>query len=412
MPESFDQKITKRFRSVIERYDEPFNESAWDLMKQKLANKKKRRIIWMIDVAKAASVVIFICISVLIPYKTNNRHASYNKIIERNDRSINKAKNLTEESDANVLKDTNNNILYKNSIFYAGNQKINNENLIPQNIAENSEENIIANDSINNNSSNNNFIYADNSFNNSIDTSATINEADSSGIIDKRPILGPDDSNYFLNKKSEKKFKFGIALSSHHSSSDIGAKDNINIGGGFLTEYMISDKISINSGLLLANHHLNTSSSNVLGGIYKADALENTFAGSSEKEILLVGLDIPFNVKLNFDKMYISTGVSSLVYLKESCSENYYVENTQEVFSTETNSYETLYLYDKVNETDERGAFQTFDFAKLFNLSVGYKIPLKTGSLTFEPFAKIPLGKLTGYNISYGYGGLALKYDF
>ena len=409
MPESFDQKITRKFRSVFEGYNEPFNESAWNLMKQKLANKKKRRIIWLINIAKAASVVLFIGISVLLPHKTNNRHAFNNNNIERNEHSINKAKNLTEETEGNVLKDTNT-ILNKNKV-YTENKKINNEKLNHNNIVENTEKINIANDSSDIRNKNNS-IYAENSFYNLTDTSNSINKADSSGITDKRPILGPDDSNYFLKKRSEKKFNFGIAVSSHYSSSDIGAKDNINIGGGFLTEYMISDKISINSGLLLANHNLNTASSSVLGGIYKADAMDNSFAGSSEKEVLLVGLDIPLNVKLNFDKIYISTGVSSLIYLKESYSESFYVENTQEVYDSETSSYETLYIYDKVNETDERGAFQTFDFAKLFNLSVGYKIPLKTGSLTFEPFAKIPIGKLTGYNISYGYGGLALKYDF
>ena len=110
--------------------------------------------------------------------------------------------------------------------------------------------------------------------------------------------------------------------------------------------------------------------------------------------------------------MFISTGISSLVYLKESYSENYYVENIQEVYNNTTQSYETLYLYDNVNETSKSGAFQTFDFAKLINISVGYLIPLKKGNLILEPYAKLPIGKLTTYNISYGYGGLALKYDF
>jgi len=404
MPESFDQILLRKFRSVFESYQEPFNESAWDMMKQKLANKKKRRFFLLIDIAKAASVVLFIGISILIPHKTNDQYASRNKNITGNDNNILTAKRTTDENNAIILSDpkTEFNI---NKVYFV--DKINKNDDV-----ENNNKNKIINDStIIRNDYN---IYAENTFNNIVDTSS-FNNNDTSEIIDKRPILGPDDSDFFIKEKTDKKFNFGIALSTHYTSSEIGANDPINIGGGFLTEYVLS-KTSVSSGVYVSNHNLNTNGTSLFSNFRKLDAAENAnfynTVDNADRNIAIVGLDIPLNVYLNLDKMFVSAGVSSLVYLKESYSENYYVENSQDVYNSTTNSYETLYIYDNVNENYERGAFQTFDFAKLLNFSVGYKIPLKKGKLILEPYAKIPIGSLTAYKISYGYGGLVLKYDF
>jgi hypothetical protein len=139
---------------------------------------------------------------------------------------------------------------------------------------------------------------------------------------------------------------------------------------------------------------------------------DHAITGTSEKEIRLVGLDIPLNLSFRLDRFSITSGVSSLVYLKETYSEDYYVENETNVYNPQTGGYELKDMYEKVNSSDSKGAFQTFDFAKLINLSVGYFIPMKKGKLVLEPFAKIPIGDMTGYDISYGYGGILLRYEF
>lgn len=410
MPESFDKQLSNKIRSTFENYSEVFNNDAWELMKQKLANKKKKRLIWFIDLAKAASIILFTGVGVLWPHKTNHHFSDNNELILMND-TASENEIIVSENNYPLLTDENKDTHTQDQFQH--NKTLQNNLKKDVYIADKENDNLIIKDlidSVQNKEKQEKKIYADLITN--ADNDSTGNETFADTVKDNRPILRPEDKDFFKEKKSNKKINFGIALSSHYSSSDIGAKDNINIGGGFLTEYIITDKISINSGLLLANHHLNTQNNSLFGGFLKVDAAESTFAGSSETEILLVGLDIPLNVKFNFDRIFISTGVSSLVYLKESYSESYYVENTQEVYNPETDSYETLYLYDNVYDTDERGAFQTFDFAKLINFSVGYKIPLKKGKLILEPYAKIPIGKLTAYSISYGYGGFALKYDF
>ncbi len=416
MPESFDKQLSNRIRSTFENYNEPFNNDAWELMKLKLADKKKKRgLIFFIGIAKAASIILFIGIGVMWPYKTNHQFSEkHNSIILKD--SSQKEETIVNENNELIIAVENFNIKTQNqekqNVLIQNNTNNNHyitDNEIDINI------NRVLNDSVKKEDKQEKKIFAD--LVKVVDKDSINNKISLDTVKDNRPILMPDDKDFFHEKRSDKKFNFGIAVSSHYSSSDIGATDNINIGGGVQAEYAISDRVSLSSGVLVANHHMNTGSNSLFGNLKSFDAAENTltnntYAGNSETELMLVGLDIPLNVKLNFEKMFISTGVSSLVYLKESYSENYYVENTQEVYNSRTNSYETLYLYDQVSENQESGAFKTFDFAKLFNFSVGYKIPMKKGRLIFEPYAKIPIGNLTSYNISYGYGGLALKYDF
>lgn len=412
MPESFDKQISNKIRSTFKNYHEPFNNDAWRLMQEKLADKKKKKgFVFYINIAKAASIILFVGIGVLWPFKTNHQFSNTDYSILRIDDTLKNKEIKDRNNTLNIAVNSNETEKYENVKHSLKEiQNFNNKDIYISDNEININVNRVFSDSVKNNEKRKKKIYADIVKTKDKDSLNNIISVDT--VKDNRPILMPDDKDFFHEKKSDKKFNFGIAVSSYYSSSDIGATDNINIGGGFFTEYKISDRISINSGLLLANHHLNTESSSLFSAFNSYDMAESSFVGSSETEVVLVGLDIPLNVKLNFNKMYISTGVSSLVYLKESYSENYYVENTQDVYNSETNSYETLYLYDQVSENQEFGAFKTFDFAKLFNFSVGYIIPLKKGQLIFEPYAKIPIGHLTSYNISYGYGGLALKYDF
>ena len=426
MPESFDKQLSNRIRSTFENYNEPFNNDAWELMKLKLTDKKKKRgLIFFIGIAKAASIILFIGIGVMWPYKINHPFSENNNSILINDSTYKNELKIDDNSTLNITDNVIETEIQEQELFKRNNtssnyslKEIQNNNTKQNYITDNKIEiniNRVLNDSVKNEEEQEKKIYAD--LVKIVDKDSIKNRTFVDTVKDNRPILMPDDKDFFHDKESEKKFNFGIAVSSHYSSSNIGATDNINVGGGVQAEYAISDKISLSSGILLANHHMNTESSSLFGNFKSYDAVENTlanntYAGNSETELMLVGLDISLNVKFNFEKMFISTGVSSLVYLKESYSENYYVENTQDVYNSQTNSYETLYLYDRVSENQESGAFKTFDFAKLFNFSVGYKIPMKKGRLIFEPYAKIPIGNLTSYNISYGYGGLALKYDF
>jgi len=406
MPESFDKQLSNKIRSTFENYNEPFNNDAWKLMQQKLENKNKKYFVLLINIAKAASIILFVGISVLWPYNTNHQLLNSNKstLIKH---SILKNKNTKFKN--NELLITEDHKLVPSTGQIKQKKIITNKPIKYTNLAE-SEQNVITYESVeDSNKIEEKQIFAD--LLKPLDRDTINNELIVDSVTDKYPVLIPDDDNFFKERKSDKKIRFGIAVSSHYSTSEIGATDRINIGGGFYTGYVISEKISINSGILLANHNMNTKKRvQTENNVYNSS--NTTLTETSDTHVLLVGLDIPLNIQLNLNKMYISTGISSLFYLKETYSEDFYVENSTTVYNFDTEDYNDIYYYETKNQTENKGAFQTFDFAKLFNLSVGYKIPLKKGDLILEPYAKIPIGNLTSYHISYGYGGLSLKYDF
>ncbi len=440
MQEQFDKQFANKIRSTFENYDEPFNNDAWELMKQKLADKKKKTLFLFSNFSKVASILLILGLGIFTVYETNKyffekKQIVFNKKEKENiDLAENKTKELlipTENNEKQIIntklkittvKNTGSNKKTNFNKTYKDNSNKRNSNIVLLNKKKsNQNQKNEVNDILNkNNKSNsdtlinkelqkeNKKIYASND---KTLKSDSLNKQIKDKITDKKPILMPDDDDFFITKKSAKKFNYSVAFSSHYSSSDMGTADKINVGGGFQTAYIISDNFSINSGLLIANHNMNSKESIQKDKeVYKSS--NKTLIKTSETNIKFTGVDIPLNIQYNLNNLYVSTGISSIFYLKESYSINYYSENTTEIFNYETKSYNKVYYYDTENETINKKAFNTFDFAKLFNISLGYKIPLKKGSLIVEPYAKLPIGKLTSYNILYGYGGLGLKYGF
>ena len=109
MPVSFDNKLTSKIREAFDRYEEPFNELAWDLMRDKLSGKKKNRSILFINIAKAASVALIIGISVLIPHNLSDQQSDMIFLKESKDTNFenNAAYESEELTDMNSLKEVN-----------------------------------------------------------------------------------------------------------------------------------------------------------------------------------------------------------------------------------------------------------------------------------------------------------------
>ncbi len=392
MSEPFDNLPVDKIRSIFENYREPFNEDAWGLMKQKLVARKKRTYILFISIAKAASVILVAGFLLLYPFRSGNSYIGcMNHKVLKDSGKLSRIHTPQTNTYAPIIQHY---ITYQDNKNYIHSFA---DDTLDTNVQPEDKEFVAntTNDSLIHNPDHG---YADLINTLGIDTSAM--QPDSDSLLDKRPVLLPEE-DFIIHKKSDKKFNVGIALTSYYGSSDIGATDNLSFGGGVQADYAITDFISVTSGILLADHQFNTSGGNALKGVLaESNDYDHAIAGTPDKEIRLVGLDIPINISFRLDRFSITSGVSSMVYLKETYSEDNYVEN------------EYLNMYEKVNTTDSKGAFQTFDFAKLINLSVGYFIPMKKGKLVLEPFAKIPIGDMTGYDISYGYGGVSLRYEF
>jgi len=404
MPKEFDKNITDKFRNTFENYNESFKEEAWEQMKILLRKKKKKTIpLWIINTGKVASVILILSLGFLFSDKLTRKLNSEKKYSQN--QIINSTENLTDKKinqPNNTLKSQKNTTIIQKKIpadISLNKTRINDkkQKSTTNPVVKNRNNRLAENKIVQHDTLISRINEMPGQKNEIPDTSknSTKNPEEN-----KKPILLPETD--FPKNKTKKKLHFGIAVSSFYTGSDIEASDMINFGGGISADYALTEHLAVNSGLLIAGHQLNTENTRLFGEQLKSDAVNETaYLNSPEKEIKLVSLDIPVNLKYNFKKFELSAGISSLLYFKEESTVSYYKPNNNNAF-----------LYDNINKTDITKPFQTFDFAKLINISANYRIKLKKGSLLLGPYAKIPTGTLTAYDIKFGYGGFNLSYEF
>ena len=221
-----------------------------------------------------------------------------------------------------------------------------------------------------------------------------------------------------VNKKTreasrqQKGISIGVFAGSYVNYSK-GSETNVNTGFGLMSEIGLSKKLKLSTGVALAQNTLTydveipqsaalsfaekTTVSEDLGLWMSRPAGQTTYNINTYNASLL-GLDIPINLKYNFSErtttLYMVAGLSSNFFLSESYKYSYSINDNRSNTSNEQ-------LEDEA---------QTFNFARMLNLSVGYERPLgKQNRLSLEPFLKYPLGGLGSQNIRFGSAGLNLK---
>ncbi|UOE48061.1 outer membrane beta-barrel protein [Mucilaginibacter sp. SMC90] len=227
----------------------------------------------------------------------------------------------------------------------------------------------------------------------------------------KKPDMGAD----------ERRVKFSVYAATFFNYAK-GSQNQVNAGAGFTSDIRLSKNFKLSTGLALAQNTLNydksqptdaraavsfspalTAAYNNVDEFSKVSA-SPTFTNYNAK---LVGLDIPVNLKYEFNPQkndtYISAGVSSGTFINEAYTASY--------------SYPSLALAAGVqpqtsDETTHK-SFNSFYFAKTLNVAFGVGYPLgKTNKLIIEPFLKYPLDGLGSQQIKFGAGGLNLKLNF
>jgi hypothetical protein len=221
----------------------------------------------------------------------------------------------------------------------------------------------------------------------------------------------------------DKKVRFGVYAATFFNYAK-GSSNQINAGAGFTSEIKLSKNIKLSTGLALAQNTLSyngstpPSNANELALAKAPQALiydkqNNLFSMNANFPILknynanLVGLDIPLNIKYEFNPQksdaYISAGLSSGTFINEAYTSVYgYSSSSIAAGSTS-------------NTTDDvtRKSFTGFYFAKTLNVSFGVGYPVGKGNrLIIEPFLKYPLDGLGSQQIRFGAGGLNLKLNF
>lgn len=254
-----------------------------------------------------------------------------------------------------------------------------------------------------------------------VDKSGGITDIYPSEVISKEQL-----SNLIrVDKKDKKKDK---PLSGKILSLDIfagsyfnyaeGSRTNINTGFGLTSDLKISKKLKISTGVSLGQNSLKYNQliprKAALSFASSHDAIPLNLSNKqgitslnpisysiNSYDAKLLGLDIPVNLKYTLlekkNTFYLSTGFSSNFFIDESYTYtfNYQTNNSKEP---------TLQSSSK---------FQSFDFAKVLNFSMGldHRINNQT-KLTLEPFVKYPLSGLGANDLRFGAAGMNLKLNF
>lgn len=218
------------------------------------------------------------------------------------------------------------------------------------------------------------------------------------------------------DKKSNqlgKKFKIGIDANTYFNFNENGLHDRLNIGFGLVSEYKLTNKLSINSGVAI------NSQNSVFNGSQKSnqDFQNSRFAASNIAAVpsaqvtnaKLVGLDIPLNIKYQLQfgktKSFLSTGLSSYSVINERYNNEFSVINYS-FTGAKTSSVSSVV-------DNPKGQFSYFKFARTLDVSFGILYPLsKKNTLSIEPFMKYPLSGLGYQDLKIGASGLSFKMNF
>jgi len=215
-----------------------------------------------------------------------------------------------------------------------------------------------------------------------------------------------------------------------------GSQSQLGIGGGFSSDFRISDNFKISTGVSIGQNRLSYSSDNAIPQQIsnQALAMANKSAAVAPYSLVtslrstvpevqsynasLVGLDIPLNIKYQFNPKkndtYISAGLSSGTYINETYRSAY--SNGNNAYNAVASGSLSLNAVNSaVQQTQENTSsqhFSSFDFARTLNLSFGMGYPVGRNRLVIEPFLKYPLSGLGAQDIKFGASGINLKLSF
>ena len=250
-----------------------------------------------------------------------------------------------------------------------------------------------------------------------------------SPVITKQPVKTIDDlfkeskpqiAQQKADKKELKKVNFSVYAATYVNYAE-GSANQVNAGAGFTSDIRLGKKVKLSTGVSLAQNTFSYGGLPPASGNNRAMALaadapasrpDGLFSPAASVAELkgsnasLVGLDIPINIKYEFnpDKSdtYISAGLSSGTFIDERYTYRYAYHNNSLGNSTVTTQDQT-----------STQSFNSFYFGKTLNLSFGTGFPIgKTNRLVIEPFLKYPLGGMGTQSIHFGSGGVNLKFNF
>lgn len=217
------------------------------------------------------------------------------------------------------------------------------------------------------------------------------------------------------------RFSVGFVTTSLMNYADGNTANEVHFGAGITSGWKVNDRLSVHSGVILAENSLSLDRSNssvramASFAPARAETTELSMVGAdnivqnispNSMDVSLLVMDIPLNVTYRVDvgrsNLLLTGGLSSFAYLDQE----YSYHNTMQLYTNASVEAPEPVVRDEK-------AFSHFDFAKQLNIAVGTELPLGKGSvLILEPYVKYPLGELTSEHIRFGSAGMNLRLSF
>jgi len=442
--DQLDNDLRDRIKQVFDDYQDDAAEEGWLLLRKKYPEEKKDRAIFWYRVAGVAAFLLLF-LNIFLWYRDDNGYkkkiAGFHKIeridsdamatagvktIQQRDSSIGDVNGSKPTISKMITVGTKQSPVAGKSVILAHvNQSLVNKYGLPgYPVDSESKQTPTAT------------LTAANKVSAVVDSVKTTVQAPNPSLADKKSIMASQQQPVAVSKamqqlfdkedKSKKntaveqttanRIALGIYAASYVNYAK-GSQRQFNNGAGISSDIRLTDNLSISTGVAIGQNTLaynnTTPSAPIAAAAMVATNSRNFQASTSMLPLIvpasknlnanLVNLDVPVNLKYNFNPQtgntYVAAGLSSGTFINES--------------------YNTTYSYNGPDNgsvlQSQDGSHKSFDnfyFAQMVNLAFGVGYPLGKNHLVIEPFLKYPLNGLGDQHILFGSGGINLKFNF
>lgn len=244
-----------------------------------------------------------------------------------------------------------------------------------------------------------------------------------------QPVYTPDNiyvrNNPVLEHDAGYAKKWNLAA---EVASSMSNNKKMNLSYGINIGYALNNKLSIHSGASFSqlNSAIDDPASAAFMNRYDGYADINmdlkVFARSAStaettvksSELRLAGIEIPLEMRYNFNKkLYTNIGISAMALVENKQLNTYVTESSKQVGFAAGNKKSTStkeIVETKVESVPGTGVVND-KFLEFFNMSIGYKQPITPKrNIRIEPFVKIPINN-TGVKVPLSNAGIRLGID-
>ncbi|MGI4749601.1 MAG: hypothetical protein ACRYFB_03110 [Janthinobacterium lividum] len=414
--EDFDENLKNRIKQIFEDYDDGAADKGWNLLREKYPEKKRRNyIFWW----TCAAVTLLLMALIIWFFQAETCKAKFAKTIKLKPDTAKIQAKVYSSSEKSIIKtdsrDTNHvekTVLKTVSDFAFIPRSTQQKTLIirPKDTVINqvNEHNntaftdikLVSTDSANQSIQAFDFAKIDSLHHEKLQSIGQTQSPGVKPVSKKEPIKTAS-----IKKPTQKTSKLSLSIyAGPHINFANGSKNQLGFGAGISTDFQLSKKLKLSSGLSVIQNKLyyqNNFSNNSLLAASPANLSIYSSQGIISSTVLnslnasLIQLDIPINLIYNIlpGKNSISAlaGVSSGTFAKESYQYNY------------ANS---------ANDFQNSKSFKSFYMLKTLNVAAQFRLPLKNYNLQVEPFLKVPLGNLTTQQLKFNATGINLRFNF